>query len=98
MDLGFRGKTALVTGAGSQVGFGKEIAILLAKEGCDNLAVSDVDLSGTEKTAEAVRALGRNSLAVKADITRRNEVKSMVQQVIDKYGRIDILCNVAGAI
>ena len=51
MDLAFGGKTALVTGAGSQVGFGKEIALLLAKEGIDAVAVTDVDLEGTEKTA-----------------------------------------------
>ena len=51
MDLAFGGKTALVTGAGSQVGFGKEIALLLAAEGIDAVAVTDIDLEGAEKTA-----------------------------------------------
>ena len=71
MDLGFKGKVALVTGAGSQVGFGKEIAILMAKEGCDKIAVSDMNLADVEKTAAALKAMGCQSLAVKADITQQ---------------------------
>ncbi len=98
MDLAFAGKTALVTGAGSQVGFGKEIALLLATEGIDAVAVTDIDLEGTEATAEAVRTLGCKSMAVQADITDSAAVKAMVGKVMNEYGRIDILCNVAGAI
>jgi NAD(P)-dependent dehydrogenase (short-subunit alcohol dehydrogenase family) len=98
MDLGFRGKVALVTGAGSQVGFGKEIALLLAKEGCGMIAVTDIIPADVEKTATALRTLGCKTLALKADITQKAEVVSMVKQVIDEWGRIDILCNVAGAI
>jgi NAD(P)-dependent dehydrogenase (short-subunit alcohol dehydrogenase family) len=98
MDLAFGGKTALVTGAGSQVGFGKEIALLLAEEGIDAVAVTDIDPEGAEKTAEAVRRLGCKSIAVQADITDNAAVKAMVAAVVDTYGRIDILCNVAGAI
>ena len=98
MDLAFGGRTALVTGAGSQVGFGREIALLFAKEGIDAVAVTDVDLEGTEKTAEAVRSLGCKSSAFQADITDNVAVKAMVAKVVAEYGRIDILCNVAGAI
>jgi NAD(P)-dependent dehydrogenase (short-subunit alcohol dehydrogenase family) len=98
MDLGFKGKVALITGAGSQIGFGKETAILLAREGCDMVAVTDINLEDAEKTAAAVKQLGCKSLAIKADITQKVEVNSMVKKVVDTYGRIDILCNVAGAI
>jgi NAD(P)-dependent dehydrogenase (short-subunit alcohol dehydrogenase family) len=98
MDLAFRGKTALVTGAGSQVGFGKEIALLLAAEGIDAVAVTDIDLEGTAKTAQAVRSAGCRSAAFQADITDNTAVKAMVGKVVDEYGRIDILCNVAGGI
>jgi NAD(P)-dependent dehydrogenase (short-subunit alcohol dehydrogenase family) len=98
MDLGFKGKVALVTGAGSQIGFGKAIALLLAREGCDAVAVTDVDPEGAGQTAEAVRKLGRKSIAVKADVTDREEVQAMVKQVSGEYGRIDILANVAGAV
>jgi NAD(P)-dependent dehydrogenase (short-subunit alcohol dehydrogenase family) len=98
MDLGFNGKVALVTGAGSQIGFGKETALLLAKEGCDAVAVTDVNLEEAEKTAAAVIELGCKSIAVKADITNGAEVDAMVKKVIDEYGKIDILCNIAGGI
>ena len=98
MDLGFKGKVALVTGAGSQVGFGKETALLLAKEGCEAVAVTDIIMEDVEQTAAAVKGLGNRSIALKADITDATEVEAMVKSVIDEYGRIDILCNVAGGI
>ena len=98
MDLGLKGKTALVTGAGSQIGFGKAIALLLAREGCEAVAVTDVNLGDAEKTAVAVRKLGCKSIAVKADITSPAEVAAMVKKVIAEYGKIHILCNVAGGI
>jgi NAD(P)-dependent dehydrogenase (short-subunit alcohol dehydrogenase family) len=98
MNLGFQGKVAIVTGAGSQVGFGKEIALLMAKEGCDKIAVTDVKLEDVEKTAEALKNMGCKTIAIKADITNKAEVTAMVAKVIAEYGRIDILCNVAGAI
>jgi NAD(P)-dependent dehydrogenase (short-subunit alcohol dehydrogenase family) len=98
MELGFKGKVALVTGAGSQIGFGKETALLLAKEGCDTVAVTDVNIEDAEKTAGAVKQFGGKSIAVKADITNHTEVNAMVKKVIDEYGKIDILCNVAGGI
>jgi NAD(P)-dependent dehydrogenase (short-subunit alcohol dehydrogenase family) len=98
MDLGFKGKVALVTGAGSQIGFGKETALLLSKEGCDAVAVTDINLEDAEKTAIAITQIGGKSIAIKADITNHTEVNAMVKKVIDEYGKIDILCNVAGAI
>ncbi|HLA80692.1 MAG TPA: SDR family oxidoreductase [Thermoleophilia bacterium] len=98
MDLAFQGKTALVTGAGSQVGFGREIALLLAAEGIDAVAVTDIDYDGAEETAQAVRSAGSRSLALHADITDNAAVKAMVGKVVEENGRIDILCNVAGAI
>ncbi len=97
MDLGLAGKKALVTGAGSQIGFGKEIALLLAKEGCD-VAVSDIDLADAQQTADEVKALGHNTMAVEGDVTKKAEVDAMVNKVLAEFGRIDILCNVAGGI
>jgi NAD(P)-dependent dehydrogenase (short-subunit alcohol dehydrogenase family) len=98
MDLGFKGKVALVTGAGSQIGFGKEIAITLAREGCNSIAVTDINLDDVKLTADALKKMGVKSIAVKADATVKAEVDAMVKQVLDEYGRIDILCNVAGGI
>jgi NAD(P)-dependent dehydrogenase (short-subunit alcohol dehydrogenase family) len=98
MDLGFKGKVALVTGAGSQIGFGKAIALLLAKEGCDAVVVNDINLEDAKKTADAVKALGRKSLAIKADVTKKAEVQEMVKKALAEFKKIDILANVAGAI
>jgi 2-hydroxycyclohexanecarboxyl-CoA dehydrogenase len=97
MDLGLKGKVALVTGAGSQIGFGKQIALLLAKEGCDAVAVTDI-IDDVNLTAEEVRKVGKKSVAVTADITNQDDVQAMVKKVIDEYQKIDILCNVAGGI
>ena len=97
MDLGLKGKVALVTGAGSQIGFGKQIALLLAKEGCDAVAVTDI-IDDVNLTAEDVKKTGKKSLAVKGDITNKESVQSIVKQVVEAFGKIDILCNVAGGI
>jgi NAD(P)-dependent dehydrogenase (short-subunit alcohol dehydrogenase family) len=95
MDLGLKGKVALVTGCGSQIGFGKQIALLLAKEGCEAIAVTDI-IDEVQKTADDVIKLGKKSIAVKGDVTKQADVKALIKKVFDTYGRIDIVCNVAG--
>ena len=98
MDLNLKGKIALLTGAGSQIGFGKQIALLAAKEGCEAVVVTDINLDDVKLTAEDIKALGCKTMALKADVTNKDEVQAMVKQVISEYGKIDILFNVAGAI
>jgi 2-hydroxycyclohexanecarboxyl-CoA dehydrogenase len=98
MDLGIKGKVALVTGAGSQIGFGKQIALLLAKEGCDAVAVTDINIDDAKLTAEEIKKLGKKSIAVKADVTNPADVAALIKKVTDEYKKIDILCNVAGGI
>jgi 2-hydroxycyclohexanecarboxyl-CoA dehydrogenase len=95
MDLKLKDKVAIVTGTGSQIGFGRGIALMLAGEGCDVVCV-DVDLKGAEQTAGAVKASGRKALALKADITKRAEVDAAVKKVLAEFDRIDILVNCAG--
>lgn len=95
MDLGLKDKVAVITGTGSQIGFGKTIAVTLAEEGCDIVGI-DIDGEGAEKTANEVRALGRKSLAFKTDITKRAEVDVAVNKTLEEFGKIDILVNNAG--
>ncbi len=95
MDLGLKGRIALVTGAGSQKGFGKGIALTLAREGCDIVA-ADKDLEGAERTVAEIRALGRRALAFKTDVSQGAEVLEMVAAALAEFGRIDILVNNAG--
>jgi NAD(P)-dependent dehydrogenase (short-subunit alcohol dehydrogenase family) len=95
MDLKLKDKVAIVTGTGSQIGFGKGIALTLAREGCD-IASIDVDLEGAEKTAAAVQKLGRKALAFKVDITQRAAIDAAVKKILAKFKKIDILVNCAG--
>lgn len=95
MDLDLQNKVALITGAGSPIGFGRGIALALARSGCDIAAV-DIDFESVKDTAEEVQALGRQALAVKTDVTSVSEVRDMVRTALDKFGRIDILVNNAG--
>jgi NAD(P)-dependent dehydrogenase (short-subunit alcohol dehydrogenase family) len=97
MDLGLKGKVALVTGAGSQIGFGRQIALLLAKEGCEAVAVTDI-IDDVKLTAEEIKKTGKKAIAVKGDITNPADVAALVKKILDEYKKIDILCNVAGGI
>ena len=95
MDLKLKGKTAIVSGTGSQIGFGRGIALMLAQEGCDVISV-DVDMEGAARTADEVKKLGRKTAAFKVDITRRAEIDAVVKQVLKDFKKIDILVNCAG--
>jgi NAD(P)-dependent dehydrogenase (short-subunit alcohol dehydrogenase family) len=95
MDLKLQGKKAIVTGTGSQIGFGRGIALTLAKEGCDVISI-DLGLEGAKQTAADVKKLGRKSLALKVDITKRAEIDAAVEKILAEFGRIDILVNCAG--
>jgi len=95
MDLKLKDKVALVTGTGSQIGYGKGIALALAQEGCDIIS-ADIDLKGARQTAAEVEASGRQALAVKVDVRNRAEVDDMVKKGLEKFGKIDILINNAG--
>jgi 3-oxoacyl-[acyl-carrier protein] reductase len=95
MDLGLRGKVALVTGAGSQIGYGKGIALVLAKEGC-SVIVNDINLKEAEQTMTEMKTSGLESMAVKADIANSVEVNEMIKTALKRFGRVDILVNNAG--
>ncbi|HKL17293.1 MAG TPA: 3-oxoacyl-ACP reductase family protein [Patescibacteria group bacterium] len=88
-----KNKVAIVTGA--RRGIGKAIALELAKKGA-SVVVSDINLEEQKQVVEEIKELGQKALAIKADVTSREEVENMVQKTIDKFGRIDILVNNAG--
>jgi len=95
MEFGLRDKVALVTGAGSPIGFGRAISLVLAKEGCDIIA-NDIDLQGAKQTATEVENLGRKAISVRADVSNIVEVNEMVKMALEQFGKIDILVNNAG--
>jgi NAD(P)-dependent dehydrogenase (short-subunit alcohol dehydrogenase family) len=95
-DLGFKGKVAIVTGAGSQIGFGRAIAVTLADNGCD-VAVMDIKQDEAEMTVSQIKSLGRKAIALKVDLTKNAEVVNAVDSVFKEFGKVDILVNNAGA-
>jgi NAD(P)-dependent dehydrogenase (short-subunit alcohol dehydrogenase family) len=107
-DLG--GKVAIVTGAGGRHGIGRAIATRLAQEGAD-VVVTDIERSveairpedrhagwqGLSSVVSEIEALGRQSLGLFSDVSDSVQVESMVDQTLQRFGRIDILVNNAGS-
>ncbi len=89
------GKVALITGGAK--GIGKAIAVRFAQEGAD-VVITDKDEKAGLETAEELRALGRRSLSVFADVADRAAIEDMVQHALRDFGGIDILVNNAGII
>ena len=93
-DLSLAGEVALITGG--KRGMGREIALAMAAAGAD-VAVSSRTVEGELKeVADEIRSLGRRSLAVRADVSRKTDVENLVSRVMDEFGTIDILVNSAG--
>jgi 3-oxoacyl-[acyl-carrier protein] reductase len=93
MDL--TNKVAIVTG--SARGIGREIALKLAEVGA-NVAVNDIPSAAEalEGVVKEIQSLGRQSIAVTADVSSSEDVTRMVEAVVAKFGRVDILINNAG--
>lgn len=87
------GKVALITGAGS--GMGKAQTQKYAEEGAKVIAV-DINLDAVEKVVQEITNNGGEAIAVKGDISKKEEVDKFVKNGLDKYDKIDILCNTAG--
>jgi len=87
------GKKAFVTGAAA--GIGRGCALALAKAGAD-VAIVDLNETAGLKTVAEIRALGRDSLWVRCDVTQRDQVQEMVRRVAHHFGRLDIAVNNAG--
>jgi 3-oxoacyl-[acyl-carrier protein] reductase len=94
MDLGLKGKVAIVVGASK--GLGKACAIALAKEGV-NVAICSRNQGELLETARDIGSTtGVEVLAVPTDVTKPDDVERLVEQTIARFGRLDILVNNAG--
>ena len=88
------GKVAIITGAAS--GIGKSQASLFVKEGA-KVVLADLNEEGTIKLSKKISVDEEDVLAVKTNVLESNNIKEMVDQTIKKFGKVDILCNTAGA-
>ena len=93
MDLGLKGKVAVVTG-GTE-GIGKATALKLAQEGA-KVAICARRAELLDKAAEEIRKTGAEVLAVAADMSKAADIERFMKAVIERFGRIDILVNNAG--
>jgi meso-butanediol dehydrogenase / (S,S)-butanediol dehydrogenase / diacetyl reductase len=91
----FTDTVALITGAGR--GIGRAMALRFAQEGAQIVA-ADVEPALAESTAAAVQELGQPCLGLTVDVTRLSDIERMVAQTIERFRRIDVLCNNAGVL
>jgi Dehydrogenases with different specificities (related to short-chain alcohol dehydrogenases) len=91
-------KVVLVFGAGSVgpgFGNGKAAAVAYAREGGKVVCV-DVDLEAAKHTVEVIESEGGTALALSADVTQSTQIVSVVEQTLNRFGRIDVLHNNVG--
>ncbi len=86
-------KVALITGAGS--GIGKAIALLYAKEGA-KVIVNDISEKNGQLVVDQIKSKGGEAFFIEADASKEEDVQNLIQQTVEKYGRLDIACNNAG--
>ncbi len=89
-NFSLENKVAVITGG--KRGIGKGIALTFAEAGAD-VVVCGRSLPDLEKVAEEIKALGRRSLAMKADVSEKRDVENLMERTVKEFGTIDILVN-----
>ena len=82
---------ALVTGAGRRLG--RQIALALGQNGFNVVVNFNSSRKEAQSVVNSIRGYGRSAIAVKADVSKRNQVMAMMKKVISSFGRIDLLVN-----
>ena len=95
MELGIKGKRAVVTGAGQ--GIGRETALVLAQEGAV-VCVSDINDSRGKETVEEICERGGTGIYIHADVGVPEEIKHLFRTAAERLGSVDILINNAGVL
>jgi NAD(P)-dependent dehydrogenase (short-subunit alcohol dehydrogenase family) len=90
-----KNKIAIVTGAGA--GIGRGIAERFGREGA-SVVIAEIDAATGDSAARSIRDAGGDAHFVQTDVSDEAQVKSMAQKALDRYGRIDILCNNAAVL
>jgi len=91
--LNLKDKVAIITGA--RRGMGKSHALVLAKAGA-KVVVSDISEEDCQKVADEIKKNKGEAIAIKCDVSKKEEVDKMVKAAVEKWGKVDILVNNAG--
>ncbi|MCI8778744.1 MAG: SDR family oxidoreductase [Bacilli bacterium] len=92
--MNFQNKVVLVTG--SSRGIGRSIAVKFAKEGANVIINYRSNENEAKAITEIISSYNNNCMCIKADVSKEQDVKKMIDTIIEKYGHIDILVNNAG--
>lgn len=93
--LEFNGQVVLVTGAGSPKGIGRTIAQTFGKQGA-TVVICDINQAGLDANVAEMKAMGIEAAGYAANLCDEDSVNELVNTVVEKYGRIDVLVNNAG--
>ena len=93
--LDFTNQVVLVTGAGSPKGIGRTIAQTFGKQGA-KVVICDINQEGCDANVEEMKKMGIEATGYAANLTDPDAVKELVNKIVEKYGRIDVLVNNAG--
>lgn len=88
-------KVAIITGGAN--GMGRATGVRFARDGA-LVAVADVEIENAEKVAEEIRGAGGRAFAVAVDVRSRDSVDALVARTVAEFGRVDILCSIAGIV
>jgi len=89
----FTGKTVVITGAAG--GLGRATSLAFARQGAD-LVLGDINADSLEDLAASLRDQGRAVLACPLDISTRSACRQLIDAAVDRFGGVDVLCNIAG--
>ena len=90
----FKDKVAVVTGASRSIGRG--VALALAREGCAVVVNYRKSQEEADEVVNTIKEMGGRAIAVKCDVSKRDEVEAMFKATVEEYGKVDILVNNAG--